>query len=91
MGSTGYMLCFKFYQPVAITSAFLMEPIVAQALGVYLGIDNLPGVLTYLGVILVIIGIYRIQKFARESKKNFSPEEEQTALDLGRLKIEEII
>ena len=65
-----------------------MEPIVAQLLGIYLGIDNLPGVLTYIGVLLVMVGIFSIQNFAQSRKRTLSFEEEQTALDLGRIKIE---
>jgi drug/metabolite transporter (DMT)-like permease len=60
MGSAGYMLSLYFYSPVVTSSAFLLEPLVAQALGTYLGIDKFPGILTLIGMSIVIFGIVKI-------------------------------
>ena len=89
MGSAGYMLSLFFYSPVVTSSAFLLEPLVAQALGTYLGIDNFPGILTLIGMSIVIFGIVKIQKSSQNRRKIAIQGDHATALDLARDHIQE--
>lgn len=69
MGSAGYVLCLLFYSPMVVTNAYLLEPIVAQLLGYYLGIDKLPGYMTVVGTIITLLGIIIIDHTVRKKQK----------------------
>lgn len=56
-GSAGYVLCLLFYSPMVAANAYLLEPFIAQALGYFLGLDALPGLLTLVGTIFAVSGI----------------------------------
>jgi len=56
-GSAGYVLCLLFYSPVITTNSYLLEPFMAQILGFSLGLDLLPGWLTFVGTIITLGGI----------------------------------
>ena len=57
-GSAGYVLCLLFYSPVVTSNAYLLEPFIAQALGYYLGLDQMPGLMTFLGTLMAVVGIW---------------------------------
>ena len=61
-GSAGYVLCLLFYSPAVTSNAFLLEPFVSEALGYYMGLDKLPGLMTLFGTILIIAGIMYLQQ-----------------------------
>ena len=70
MGSAGYVACLKFYTPLVVSNAYLVEPFLAQLLGYYLGFDKCPGVLTVFGSVMTVVGIIFIERASqvKESK-----------------------
>jgi len=40
----------------------LLEPFVSQVIGVYLGFDEVPGVLTWIAMIVIIIALNTLEK-----------------------------
>ena len=62
MGSAGYILSLLYFSPEVVSNCFLLEPFVAQIMGYYCGFDELPGVLTVLGTIVTLIGVFLIDE-----------------------------
>lgn len=56
-GICGYVIACKYYPPVVMMNCLLLEPIVGQTIGVYLHIDKPPGVMTYVGGMLIMAAI----------------------------------
>ena len=65
-GSAGYVLCLLFFSPLVTSNAFLVEPLFAQLVGYSMGLDKMPGVVTFLATISAITGIYYIERGSRE-------------------------
>ena len=57
-----------------LSSAYLMEPLIAQILGCILDIDRLPGLFTFLGPVISLAGILIITKGGLENEK--APEDD---------------
>ena len=55
-------MALKYYPPLVMTTALLSCPCVSQILGIVLGMDNYPGVFTYLGGFVSLFGIYFVIK-----------------------------
>lgn len=55
-------MCFKHFSPIVIGTAVLFEPIGAQIVGCVIGIDKLPGIITFIGTFVTTIGLYLITK-----------------------------
>ena len=68
-GSAGYLICLNYFSPVVVSASFLMEPCVGAVVGYYFGIDELPGWMTWAGVMGVIFGISLVQVGERKRKK----------------------
>mmetsp|Transcript_4783 Transcript_4783/g.8206 ORF Transcript_4783/g.8206 Transcript_4783/m.8206 type:complete len:171 (-) Transcript_4783:161-673(-) len=64
-GYCGYIISTKYFSSLVIMNVLLVEPLVSQLLGVYLEIDEKPGILTFLGVVAIIGAINLIQKGSR--------------------------
>lgn len=75
-GSAGYVLCLLFYTPLAVTNAYLLEPIVAQLLGYFLKIDKMPGIMTFIGTAVTLLGIILIDYTVR-NKENIRIQNEK--------------
>ena len=43
------MLALLFFDPIVVSNSLLFEPFIAQMLGFAVGIDEMPGALTWLG------------------------------------------
>lgn len=65
-GSAGYTLSLLFFSPLVSSSAYLLEPLIAQVLGYVMGLDQLPGYCTAIGSIFAIYGILYIDSGSRE-------------------------
>ena len=59
-GSAEYILGPLFFSPVILSSVILLEPFLAQLIGYGLEIDQMPGWMTWIGTIMVILGILAI-------------------------------
>jgi hypothetical protein len=56
--SYGYVL--KFFSPVVLCTALLFDPFVSQTLGCIFGLDKSPGILTLMGSLITLVGIYYV-------------------------------
>ncbi|KAF1790250.1 Nucleotide-diphospho-sugar transferase [Phytophthora cactorum] len=56
IGTMGYIGVMKYFDPIVVSIVCLMEPIVATAQGIVMGVDVMPGPLTFVGAALVIGG-----------------------------------
>ena len=52
-----------------VSTAFLMEPFIAQVLATFIGVDKSPGFFTISGTTIIVIGIYWIDKSLREKRE----------------------
>ena len=59
----------KYFPPVVLLIGYLFEPLFSQALSCLLGIDKLPGPLTFIGGSLVFIGIIAVTYGGSKLKK----------------------
>ncbi len=66
LGSASYVLLLLFYSPVVVSNAFLLEPFFAQALGYAFGLDDIPGVATFIGTSFAVLGIWYLEKGNKE-------------------------
>ena len=64
----------QFYSPLVVMNAYLMEPLIAQFLGYFFGIDLFPSIITLLGVIMIFGGTLLVNKgtkiMIRDNKRN---------------------
>jgi len=59
----------KYFPPVVLLIGYLFEPLIGQTLSCLLGIDKLPGPLTFIGGILVFVGIISVTYGGSKLKK----------------------
>ena len=52
------MLVFRYFSPVIAGTMMLLEPMFSEVYGIALGLDKYPGLITYLGGILILSGLY---------------------------------
>lgn len=55
-----YAIVLKYCSPIVLCTALLFTPFIGQAYGVMLGLDRLPGVLTFLGTFISMFGLYYV-------------------------------
>lgn len=55
-----YPFALKFFSPIILCTAFLFEPFISQTLGCLLGLDNHPGLATFIGSFIALIGLYYV-------------------------------
>uniref|UniRef100_K3WKV7 EamA domain-containing protein n=1 Tax=Globisporangium ultimum (strain ATCC 200006 / CBS 805.95 / DAOM BR144) TaxID=431595 RepID=K3WKV7_GLOUD len=67
MGTMGYISVMKYFDPIVISVVCLLEPIVATAMGIVVGVDAIPGYLTFIGATLVLGGTFMV--IATQSEK----------------------
>ncbi|RHY64177.1 hypothetical protein DYB30_000338 [Aphanomyces astaci] len=56
IGTVGYISVMKYFDPIVVSVVMLLEPVLATAMGVFVGVDAVPGFLTWIGGALVILG-----------------------------------
>ncbi|TMW57305.1 hypothetical protein Poli38472_003230 [Pythium oligandrum] len=56
IGTMGYISVMKYFDPIVISVVCLLEPIIANVMGIIAGVDAVPGLLTFFGATLVIAG-----------------------------------
>lgn len=62
MGTGSYSYVLQYFPPNIAGNIFLLEPVVAQILGLLFKLDNYPGVMTYIGGFGIIIGLALLMK-----------------------------
>ena len=56
IGTMGYIAIMKYFDPVVVSMVMLMEPIVATFIGMAVGVSTLPGLVTWIGNAVVVLG-----------------------------------
>ncbi|CAH0483063.1 unnamed protein product [Peronospora belbahrii] len=56
IGTLGYIAAIKYFAPIVVSIVMLVEPVLAAFMGVVLGVDVFPGLLTIVGSLLIISG-----------------------------------
>jgi drug/metabolite transporter (DMT)-like permease len=56
IGTLGYVSVMKYFDPIVVSVVMLLEPIIATIMGVVVGVDVIPGIVSMAGTILIIIG-----------------------------------
>ena len=51
-----YIAIMKYFDPVVVSMVMLMEPIVATLIGMAVGVSTLPGLMTWIGNAVVVLG-----------------------------------
>lgn len=57
IGNMAYFESFKYFTPSVIAGSMLLEPVSAQLFGILLGQDRMPGIITFTGGSIVLVGI----------------------------------
>ena len=57
VGVGGYIILLDYFPSHIVASIFLLEPVSGQIVGIILGQDNFPGIVTYLGAFGMLLGI----------------------------------
>ena len=53
-------------------NCLLVEPVLGQIIGVYMEIDHKPGVMTYVGVVLIMVAINVIHKGSPKNRQEIT-------------------
>lgn len=80
------LLAMKYFSPVIVGTMMLLEPVFSQIYGIALGLDEYPGILTYVGGIIVLAGLYQLLAFSEGDAPRKIEEQLSTAsssLDLN--------
>ncbi|DBA03878.1 TPA: hypothetical protein N0F65_004568 [Lagenidium giganteum] len=56
IGTMGYISVLKYFDPVVVSVACLLEPLIANLMGIVCGVDVMPGWVTFVGATLVTVG-----------------------------------
>ncbi|GMF23610.1 unnamed protein product [Phytophthora lilii] len=56
VGTLGYIAVMKYFAPIVVSVVMLVEPVLAAFMGVAVGVDVFPGLLTIIGSLLIIAG-----------------------------------
>lgn len=55
-GTMGFVTALRYFDPLVVSVTMLTEPVVATIIGICVGVDQLPGPLTFFGGIAVLAG-----------------------------------
>jgi drug/metabolite transporter (DMT)-like permease len=74
VGHTGFNTLLRFFSPLVISMAFPFEPLVGSVIGAALGLEKVPGVLTWLGGSMIVCALiyntyYESRRAAVRQKK----------------------
>jgi drug/metabolite transporter (DMT)-like permease len=65
IGNGGYVLINKYFEPHISAIFFLLQPAVSQFLGLMLGLDKMPGMMTWIGFFFTVVSIYIVTMGSR--------------------------
>ena len=74
----------QFHSPLVVMNAYLLEPLIAQILGCFFGIDLFPSIITILGVMMIFGGTLLVNKgtkiMVRDNKRNVTEPQESSQI-----------
>lgn len=56
-GTQGYTIAMNYCSDLVVVNLLLLEPFLSQMLGCWMGLDEMPGVMTVIGLVIVIYAI----------------------------------
>lgn len=59
---SGYAIAMQYFSPLVIMNSICLEPIVSQIIGILLEIDEVPGPMSWIGLIVIIFALNVIQR-----------------------------
>ena len=68
-GTCSYGACamvLKYCSPLVLCTALLFTPFIGQAYGCILGLDRMPGILTIIGTLISMFGLYYVSMGGRK-------------------------
>jgi hypothetical protein len=57
-----FAMSCRYFSPLVIGTAVLLEPIGSQIIGCLMGLDKVPGAMTFLGTLGTLVGLYFVTK-----------------------------
>ena len=60
IGTTGYIAVMKYFEPIVVSTVMLSEPVLGALMAALVGSDPLPGVQTWIGNVVVAVGIFLV-------------------------------
>ena len=60
VGTTGYIAVMKYFEPIVVSTVMLSEPVVGALMAALVGSDPLPGLQTWIGNMVVAVGIFLV-------------------------------
>ena len=71
-GNGGQIFSLKYFEPHIVGNALLLEPFVGQLISWLIGLELIPGILTFIGASIVISGIIIVSKGTQTARKDKS-------------------
>jgi len=75
-GHTLLNYLLKYLSPLTISTALLSEPLLGSVMGYFLGMQAIPGIYTWLGGIVLVLGLYMILLGEHKSQQRETEETE---------------
>lgn len=66
LGNIGFLKCFQYWPTEIVSVILLFEPIVCEIMAVLLGQDDIPGIHTLLGILIIGFGLFLASYGAKE-------------------------
>jgi drug/metabolite transporter (DMT)-like permease len=60
MGTMGYIAVMKYFEPIVVSTVMLSEPVLGALMAALVGSDPLPGWQTWIGNVVVAVGIFLV-------------------------------
>jgi drug/metabolite transporter (DMT)-like permease len=64
-----YTYALYSFSPVIVTNAMLSEPLISQILAISMGLDNMPGIFTFVGMFITCCGIVLLSRTLTDGKE----------------------
>ena len=66
--STAYTYALFSYSTIVVTGVMLSEPLISEMIAIVMGLDNIPGVFTFIGMFITCIGLIVLSKSVGKEK-----------------------
>lgn len=76
IGCGSYIFMLDYFPSHIVANIFLLEPVSCQFLGIILGQDNMPGMLTYVGALGILCGLALTMKGDRQKEQDNTAKED---------------
>ena len=77
----GYIWSLLYFSPLIVMNCLLIEPFAGQIVGVLMDIDEIPGALTWIGVVLIFIAINLLSRAKDKEADTDNAQDETPAIN----------